>query len=303
MPRIGQCDNPETRSGKLIPNAYFLTLHDGAAAFKKSNPLMTSIEIQFLLYEEIPTSAAPFKQYLATMRKAGVEFVAHAPFMTDKNVKDKPYKALNVDYIWPVVPGRYINEPVKSGDITSWAKQADPKKLKKLIRVLGELKIPIMTLHVTRSGAVLTQPEWNRFMSVLHDLKPVADKAGVTISVENGGTTDEQIADAIKLGCKTTFDPAHYFLDMRAIGKSVEESNAMTFNAFKKVCKDVAVLHLSQPSENMDAHMNSFDPKGAVTCNDAILRHIRDHDGVQFITLETAPDPAAIEHIHKILNG
>ncbi|MEK6822430.1 MAG: TIM barrel protein, partial [Nanoarchaeota archaeon] len=253
--------------------------------------------------EEVPASAAPYKEYVAAMRKLGVEFVAHAPFMTDKNTSSEPYKPLNVDYIWPVIPGRYEKEPVKHGDITTWAKTAPVAPMKKLITVLGELGIPILTMHVTRSGALLSDDEWARYKDYLRDLLPVAKKAGVTISVENGGTTDAQISEAIALGCKTTFDPAHYFLDMRALGKSTKDSNALTLKAFKKFCNDVAVIHLSQPSENMDAHMTTFDPKGALTCNEAILKHVQKNNGVRFITLETTPDAAAITIIHKILNG
>jgi hypothetical protein len=299
MHRIGLCDNPLTRTQKLIPGSYFLCLHGGVLNFKKKIKNMGAVELQFQLFEEVPKDRKKLLSYVKNARDAGLDVIAHAPFIEDRH-SGRP---LDMDFVWAVVPEKYKNAPVmKVGSIAVNAKPAKMSEYRRFLGLLGYLKIPAVTVHVTKSGALLSAPEWWRYLSFLKKIKTVADHNKVTLAIETGGMLDRHIKDVLALGLHINFDTAHYYLEMRKQGKTAAQANTLVIKAFKRFHEGIAVMHMSQPETDFDAHRNLLDKKGALTCNDAVLKLAHKYGVPHYIILETMPDKKAVDHIHNILN-
>lgn len=302
MVKIGFCDNPITQSKKLIPNPYMMVLHGGIQKFKKLMPKMTAVEVQFLQWKEVPSSSKKLSKYFSSTRALGIDIVAHTPFLVDKNKKGKPYIPLNIDYCWPIVPSQYKNKPLsKINDIEINAKKVPLSKFSHLIKVLGELKVPYLTIHVMKSGLIYNDRDWKAYLKFMKWLYKISSRYNLTPLVETGGISDSQISDVIKQGFKMNFDPAHYFLEMRSLGKSVPLANKLTFKMYKKLYPHVRVMHLAQPTSGVDMHYTLLDKRGALTCIPKILKHQRKHKTIPFIIFETLPDKKALDFVTKIL--
>lgn len=302
MLRVGHPDNPLTQCKKLIPSLYMLSVHGGVAAVKRRIPALSAVELQFQLFKEVPATAAPLRNYVAASRKLGIEFTAHAPFLFDTNKKGKPYKALHADWVWVVVPNAYRSQPNAVGEHLMKARVGPEAHYVRLIRVLGDLGIRILTIHVTEHGVIPTEKEWRRYLSILRRLNTLGERCGVTVAMETGGVLERHMRQAVDAGLHLNFDVPHFFMEMLHQGHGVKKANALCIAAFKRFQPHVVILHLSQPTIERDAHMPLLDKRGQLTCIDAILRQMRKKGMPGFAILETMPDKKAITHVHKILN-
>lgn len=302
---IGHPDNPISKTEKLFPEQILIKFNGGLFAIKEKMGGISLTEIHFQLFEEIPSDKhkmETLERYVKNARKAGIEIIAHAPFLKDKNISGLRYKPLNFDFVWAIVPNEYKSKRImKIGENECFVKKAKFEDYAKLIKILGKLKIKVLTMHVSKSGIILDDSNWIEFLEFLKRIGSIAKKNNVKLAIETGGLHEKHIKDIIGLGCGINFDTAHYFLDMLKIEKNAKEANELTIGAFERFSKNVAVLHLSQTAMNYDAHLGLLNKNGVLTCNEPILRYIKEKCLNPYIILETKPDKKAIDYVRKIV--
>jgi hypothetical protein len=304
--RVGHCDNPLTLTEHLFPSPFFMKWHGGVDACVRRIPNMSALELQFQLFEEVPATSKPLVNYVQQVRSLGLELTAHAPFLKDLNKPGEKPQPFYDDYVWPVVPKSF--KPTNNIGHVPGIRQAPLTTYKRLISILGELKIPCITCHVTRPGVILSASEWREFLAFAAELQKIGDLADnrkqdrrVTVCIETGGILDKHITSAIDSGFAINFDAAHYYLDSVNQGATPARANKLCVKAYERFHESVPVMHFSQPTVDRDAHLGLLDKDGALTCNDDIIALGRDLGATQFYILETAPHKASVDHIANIL--
>ena len=301
---IGHQDNPLSKTGKLFSDNLLICFNGGIDKVKRETDL-NLVELHFQLYEEVPSGKRLkiLEDYCRKVRKMGIELVAHCPFMKDKNKKGEDYRELNIDFVWPLVPQEFKKKLVSElkGN-KCFLKKASIKKISNFLEILKKLGIRVLTMHVSKPGVWFNKKDFGKLLKILEKIKKIADRNEVKIAIETGGILEEEISKIIGLGFGINFDTAHYFLDLHMKGKNIQEANKETAEVFKRVADRVYVIHLSQTTLDYDAHLNSFDSYGVLTCNEEILRYTKKKTLKPYVILETHPDKKGIDIVRKILD-
>jgi len=100
----------------------------------------------------------------------------------------------------------------------------------------------------------------DEFRSISENIPPFLDifakEKNVTLCIETGGLTTEQLDNLMDKNINITLDTPHLILDLMKEGYNNAEANQFVYDFFLRNKDKIPTIHMSQTEQGVDAHKN-----------------------------------------------
>ncbi|MBT4935545.1 TIM barrel protein [Candidatus Woesearchaeota archaeon] len=207
------------------------------------------------------------------LRVKGYNFMIHHPFLHQRGSE-----RYDMNFVLHTIPSEF--------DLGSiGAQEFEDGFSEKFLKYCAFLEIQNVTIHATKPRLSFDKREFEDYSSKIGKVADIARRLGVTIAIETGGITREQLVSLHSThGTYINLDTAHLFLDLdtSSPGEFYQENRQAVVDFFRNRRKIIPQLHLTETHEE-DQHLPIYERGILGQCNRGILQimnedlHLKDH--------------------------